>query len=49
MPTTRKAEYSRRVFAAPVGLILGLLVTYWLLTDWHALTRLISSAVVAVG
>ena len=49
MPTTRKAGYSRRAFAVPVGLILGLLVTYWLLTDWHALARLISSAVVSVG
>ncbi len=45
MPISRKAEYSGRAFAVPMGLILGLLVAYWLLTDWHALPRLISSAV----
>ena len=49
MPTTRKVEYSRRVFAVPVALILGLLVAYWLLTEWHALPRLISSAVASFG
>ncbi len=45
MPTSRKADYSGRAFAIPMGLILGLVVAYWLLTDWHALPRLINSAV----
>ena len=45
MPTTRKADYSGRAFAVPKGLILGLLVAYLLLTDWHSLPRLISSTV----
>ena len=47
MPTSRKADYSGRAFAVPMGLILGLIVAYWLLTDWHALPRLISSTVAA--
>ena len=47
MPMSRKADYHGRAFAVPMGLILGLLLAYWLLTDWHALPRLISSAVAA--
>ena len=49
MPTTRKAHYSGRAYAIPVGLILGLLVVYWLLTDWHSVPRLISSALASFG
>ncbi len=45
MPTSRKTDYSGRAFAVPMGLILGLLVAYWLLSDWQALPRLIKSAV----
>ena len=48
MPTTRKADYGGRAFAIPMGLILGLLVVYWLLTDWHSLPRLISTAIAAL-
>ena len=44
MPMSRKVEYSGRKFAIPVLVIMGLLVSFWLLTDWHALPRLISSA-----
>lgn len=47
MPMSRKADYSGRAFAVPVGLILGLLVAYWLLADWQALPLLIKSAVTA--
>lgn len=47
MPTSRKAVYSGRAFAVPMGLILGLLVAYWLLTDWHALPRLMSNTLAA--
>lgn len=49
MPMSRKVEYGGRAFAVPMLLILVLLVSYWLLTDWHALARLISSAVVPFG
>ena len=47
MPTSRKAVYSGRSFAIPMGLILGLLVAYWLLTDWHALPRLMANTLAA--
>jgi hypothetical protein len=47
MPTTRKAGYGGRAFAVPMGLILGLLVAYFLLTEWHSVRRLISSAIAA--
>jgi hypothetical protein len=47
MPTSRKADYSGRAFAVPMGLILGLIVAYWLLTNWHVLPRLISLTVAA--
>ncbi len=49
MSTSRKAEYSGRTFAVPMVLILALLVSYWLLTDWHTLPRLIDSALAAFG
>ena len=48
MPTSRKATYSGHGFAIPMLLILGLLVSYWLLTEWQDLPRLISSAVAAL-
>ncbi len=48
MPMSKKVEASGRQFALPVLMILGLLVSYWLLADWHALPRLISSALAAV-
>jgi hypothetical protein len=47
MPTSRKADYSGRAFAIPMAMILGLVVAYWVLTDWHRLPVLISSAVAA--
>ncbi len=47
MPISRKADYSTRAFAVPMGLIVGLVFAYWLLTDWHALPRLISTTVAA--
>jgi hypothetical protein len=48
MPISRKVEYSGRNFAIPVLLILVLLVSYWLLADWHVLPRLLASAFAAV-
>ncbi len=48
MPSSRKVEYSGRKFAVPVLLILVLLVSYWLLADWHVLPRLLSSAFAGV-
>ena len=47
MPMSRKAEYSGRAFAVPMAMILGLVVAYWVLTDWHRLPAMISSAVAA--
>ena len=47
MPMSRKVEYSGRAYAVPMLLIMGLLVAYWVLTDWHSLPALISSAVAA--
>lgn len=49
MPTSRKADYSGRTFAVPMGLILGLIVFYWVLVDWHALPRLFSLAFASFG
>jgi hypothetical protein len=48
MPMSRKIESNGRAFAVPVLMILGLLISYWLLADWHALPRLISSAFAAL-
>lgn len=48
MPTTRKAANSGRNFTVPMGLIVGLLIAYVLLIDWHTLPRMISTAVNAI-
>lgn len=45
MPMSRKADYSARALAVPAGLIVGLVLTYLLLTDWHSVPRLINAAV----
>ena len=49
MPTTRKADYSGRAFAVPMGLILALLAVYLLLIDWHSVQTLFASAVASFG
>ncbi len=47
MPTSRKAENSGRNFTVPVSLIVGLLVAYVLLIDWHTLPLMISTVAAA--
>ncbi|HXT80508.1 MAG TPA: hypothetical protein VN702_13155 [Acetobacteraceae bacterium] len=48
MAGSRKAEHPGRAIAIPVMWILVLLVSYWLMSDWQALPRLLSSAIGAI-
>ena len=48
MPMSRKAARGSKAYAAPLFGI-GLLMTfYWLMTDWHDLPAVISTALAAV-
>ena len=43
MPTTKREPSTGRAFAVPLAVILGLLAAHWIISDWSALPRLISS------
>jgi hypothetical protein len=46
----RKGEASNgRRFATPVLLIVGLLVIHWVVSDWPAIPRLISSTLASIN
>ena len=49
MPGSRKAEHHGRAFAIPVMWILVLLLSYWLVSDWQAVPRLITGALGAIA
>lgn len=48
MATRNKQGVSAKLFATPVVLILGLLAAHWVLSDWTALPRLISSTLASI-
>ncbi len=43
MSTTKREPSTGRAFAVPLAVILGLLAVHWVISDWSALPRLISS------
>ena len=45
----RSDRSQQRAFAGSMLVIAGLLAAYWVLTDIHAIPRLISSAFAALG
>ncbi len=44
----RQQSYNGRAFAISVGWILALLASYWLISDWQAVPRLITSALATI-
>jgi hypothetical protein len=40
---------SLRAFFVPLGWILALLASYWLITDWQSVPALISATFAAIG
>ncbi len=49
MPTRKRQGLGVRTFATPVVLILGLLMAHFVLSDWSALPRLISSTLASIN
>jgi len=48
IPNSRRDDHAGRAFAIPVVWIVALLGAYWILSDWQALPRLISSTLAAM-
>jgi hypothetical protein len=48
MGRTKRDDRGGNAFAVPVLWIIVLLGAYWLISDWHVLPRLLSSALAAV-
>jgi hypothetical protein len=48
MPAIRTPHHNSRSFLTTIGLILALILTYWILADWQYLARLISLAVTSL-
>lgn len=45
MPDVRKAGQGTHGYGVPVALIAVLIFGYWIISEWNALPRLISSAI----
>jgi hypothetical protein len=48
MPGSRRELRGGRAFAVPLLGVMLLLVSYWLLVDWHNVPALLNSALAAV-
>jgi hypothetical protein len=48
MGSRRQQSYNGRALAISVGWIIALLACYWVITDWQAVPRLITSTLAAM-